>query len=181
MAEGLRASPSQVGLLVAWFAVVAGTTPVVLTRVTRRLDRRTVAVAVLVLFAAACAVTAAASSFAVVFAARAVLAACHALLFTVGMLVLVRLAPPARRGTATGAMMVGASCAFVVGVPAATWFGQVHGWRAAHLLVGAAALVLAAAVPATVPRMPPEPDGPGSRDVGVAALLPAVRCRPCSP
>ena len=105
MAEGLRTSPSQVGLLVAWFAVVAGTTP----------------------------------------------------------------------GTAAGAMMVGASCAFVVGVPAATWFGQVHGWRAAHLLVGAAALVLAAALPVTVPRMPPAPDGTGSHDVGIAALL---RCRP---
>ena len=175
MAEGLRTSPSQIGLLVAWFAVVAGTTPVLLTRVTRRLDRRTVAVATLVLFAAACAVTAAAPSFAVVFAARAVLAMSHALLFTVGMLVLVRLAPPGRRGTAAGAMMVGASSAFVLGVPAATWFGQVLGWRAAHLLIGAAALVLAAVVLASVPRMPPEPAGPSGRDVGVAALL---TCRP---
>lgn len=175
MAEGLQASPSQIGLLVAWFAVVAGTTPVLLTRATRRLDRRTVAVAVLVLFAGACAVTAAASSFAVVFAARAVLAMCHALLFTVGMLVLVRLAPPGRRGTAAGAMMVGASSAFVVGVPVATWFGQVHGWRAAHLLIGAAALVLAPVVLRTVPPMPPAPDGTGGRDVGIAALL---TCRP---
>ncbi len=171
MAEGLRTSPSQVGLLVAWFAVVAGTTPVLLTRVTRRLDRRTVAVAVLVLFAAACAVTAAAPSFAVVFVARAVLAMSHALLFTVGMLVLVRLAAPGRRGTAAGAMMVGASSAFVVGVPAATWLGQVLGWRAAHLLVGAAAVVLAAVALAAVPPMPPEPTGPGNGDVGVRALL----------
>ena len=171
MAEGLRTSQSQVGLLVAWFAVVAGTTPVLLTRLTRRLDRRTVVVAMLVLFAAACAVTAAAPSFAVVFVARGVLALSHALLFTVGMLVLVRLAAPARRGAAAGAMTVGASSAFVVGVPAATWFGQVLGWRAAHLLIGGAGLVLAAVVVAVVPRMPPEPDGPGGRDVGARALL----------
>ena len=97
MAEGLRTSPSQVGLLVAWFAVVAGTTPVLLTRVTRRFDRRSVVLTMLVLFAAACAVTAAAPSFAVVFVARAVLAASHALLFTVGMIALVRLAAPGRR------------------------------------------------------------------------------------
>ena len=171
MAEGLRTSPSQIGLLVAWFAVVAGTTPVLLTRVTRRIDRRTVAVAMLVLFAAACAVTAAAPSFAVVFVARGVLAMAHALLFTVGMLVLVRLAAPARRGTAAGAMVVGASGAFVLGVPAATWFGQVHGWRAAHLLIGAAALVLAAVLPAVVPPMPPQREAPGGRDVGVRVLL----------
>ena len=175
MAEGLRTNPSQIGLLVAWFAVVAGTTPVLLTRLTRRLDRRTVAVAMLVVFAAACAVTAAAPSFAVVFVARAFLAMSHALLFTVGMLVLVRLAAPARRGTAAGAMMVGASSAFVVGVPAATWFGQVLGWRAAHLLIGAVAVVLAAVVLAVVPRMPPEPAGPGGSDVGISALL---TCRP---
>ena len=175
MAEGLRTSPSQVGLLVAWFAVVAGTTPVLLTRVTRRLDRRAVAVAMLVLFAAACAVSAAAPSFAVVFAARAVLAMSHALLFTVGMIMLVRLAPPGRRGTAAGAMSVGASSAFVVGVPAATWFGQVLGWRAAHLLVGGVALLLAALVVAVVPRMPPEAAGPGRRDVGISTLL---TCRP---
>ncbi len=175
MADGLGTSPARVGLLVAWFAVVAGTTPVLLTRVTRRFDRRTVAVATLVLFAAACAVTAAAPSFAVVFAARAVLAMSHALLFTVGMLVLVRLAAPGRRGTAAGAMMVGASSAFVLGVPAATRFGQVLGWRAAHLLIGAAALVLAVVVLASVPRMPPEPAGPGGGDAGVAALL---TCRP---
>ena len=175
MAEGLRTSPSQIGLLVAWFAVVAGTTPVLLTRVTRRIDRRTVAVTMLVVFAAACAVSAAASSFAVVFVARGVLAMSHALLFTVGMLVLVRLAPPGRRGSAAGAMMVGASSAFVVGVPGATWFGQVHGWRAAHLLIGAAALVLAAVLPAVVPRMPPQPVGPGGADVGIRVLL---TCRP---
>ena len=171
MAEGLRTSPSQVGLLVAWFAVVAGTTPVLLTRVTRRFDRRSVVLAMLVLFAAACALTAAAPSFTVVFVARAVLAMSHALLFTVGMVMLVRLAPPGRRGTAAGAMVVGASSAFVVGVPAATWFGQVLGWRAAHLLIGAVAVVLAAVVLAVVPRMPPEPAGSGGRDVGIAALL----------
>ena len=175
MAEGLGTSRSQVGLLVAWFAVVAGTTPVLLTRATRRLDRRAVAVAMLVLFAGGCAVSAAAPSFAVVFGARAVLALSHALLFTVGTIMLVRLAPPDRRGTAAGAMVVGASSAFVVGVPTATWFGQVLGWRAAHLLVGAVALLLAAVVLAVVPRMPPEPDAPGGRDVGVSALL---RCRP---
>lgn len=175
MAEGLRTSPSQVGLLVAWFAVVAGTTPVLLTRVTRRLDRRSVAVAMLLVFAAACAVSAAATSFAVVFVARGLLAMAHALLFTVGMLMLVRLAPPGRRGTAAGAMTVGASSAFLVGVPVATWFGQVHGWRAAHLLIGAAAVVLAAVLVAVVPRMPPQPAGPGGGDVGVRVLL---RSRP---
>ena len=67
--------------------------------------------------------------------------------------------------------MVGASSAFVVGVPAATWFGQVMGWRAAHLLVGGLAVVLAAVVLAVVPRMPPEPPGRGGRDVGISALL----------
>ena len=175
MAEGLRTSPSQIGLLVAWFAVVAGTTPVVLTRVTRRIDRRTVAVAMLLLFAAACTVSAAAPSFAVVFVARAVLAMSHALLFTVGMIMLVRLAAPGRRGSAAGAMMVGASSAFVVGVPAATWFGQAFGWRAAHLVIGAVALVLAAAVRAVVPPVPPEPDGPRGTDGGIPALL---TCRP---
>lgn len=174
MAEGLGTSTAQVGLLVAWFAVVAGTTPVLLTRVTRRLDRRTVCVAMLLLFASACAATAAAPTFAVVVVARAVLAMSHALLFTVGTIVLVRLAAPARRGTAAGAMVVGASSAFVVGVPAATWFGQALGWRAAHLLIGAVATVLAAVVLAAVPRMPPEPAGPG-RDVGIQALL---TCRP---
>jgi predicted MFS family arabinose efflux permease len=175
MAEGLGTSPSRIGLLVAWFAVVAGTTPVLLTRVTRRLDRRAVAVAMLVLFAAACAVSAAAPSFAVVLVARAVLAMSHALLFTVGMVVLVRLAPPGRRGTAAGAMMVGASSAFVLGVPAATWFGQLLGWRAAHLLLGALALVLAVLLRAALPPVPPEPAGDGEGDVGVAALL---TCRP---
>jgi predicted MFS family arabinose efflux permease len=129
----------------------------------------------LVLFAAACAVTAAAPSFAVVLVARAVLAMSHALLFTVGMLVLVRLAAPGRRGTAAGAMMVGASGAFVLGVPAATWFGQVLGWRAAHLLLGGVAIVLAAVVLGGVPRMPPEPTGPGGEDAGIWALL---TCRP---
>ena len=170
MADGLGASPSRIGLLVGWFAVVAGATPVLLTRLTRRLDRRTVAVATLVLFATGCAVSAAATSFAVVFLARAALAMSHALLFTVGTLMLVRLAPPRRKGTAAGAMVVGASSAFVVGVPVTTWFGQVAGWRQAHLLVGAVALVLAAAVLVVLPPMPPE-TGHGERDVGLRALL----------
>ncbi len=71
--------------------------------------------------------------------------------------------------------MVGASSAFVLGVPAATWFGQLLGWRAAHLLIGALALVLAVVLRAALPPVPPEPVGAGGRDVGVVALL---TCRP---
>src|SRR6516225_2726287 len=50
-------------------------------------------------------------------------------------------APPGRRARAVGLVMLGLTGATLVGVPIAAWLGQLFGWRAAFVFVGAIALV----------------------------------------
>jgi predicted MFS family arabinose efflux permease len=162
VARGVGASESQVGLAVGWYALVAAATAVPLTRLTCRLDRRTVLVACALVFGAGHVVSALATSLPVLLAGRSVAAACHGLYFAVATPAVVRLARPEARMRAGGRVAVGGSAALVVGTPLATLVGQAAGWRAAMLLVAAAATALAVLVGRLLGPLPAELDARGS-------------------
>jgi DHA1 family inner membrane transport protein len=65
----------------------------------------------------------------------------HGTYFGVAALVAATLAPPGRRARAVGLVMLGLTGATLVGVPIAAWLGQLFGWRAAFVFVGAIALL----------------------------------------
>jgi predicted MFS family arabinose efflux permease len=169
----LHTSRSHVGLLMGWYALVAATTPVPLTRLTARLDRRLLIAGTLLVFAGAGVAGALAPSLPALFAARGISAAAHALFFAVAAPALLRLAPPERKARAAGLVAVGATSAFVVGVPLTTAFGQIAGWRAALGVTAAVGALLAVACLRVLPRMP-QPRGAAAER---AAVLPVLRSR----
>jgi MFS transporter, DHA1 family, inner membrane transport protein len=78
----------------------------------------------------------------------------HGTYFGVAALVAAALAPPQRRASAVGLVMLGLTSATLVGVPIAAWLGQHLGWRAAFVLVGAIAALACALVHRYVPNLP---------------------------
>lgn len=76
----------------------------------------------------------------------------HGAYFGVASLVAASLAPANERARAVGRMMLGLTGATLAGVPLATWIGQMLGWRAAYVLVGALGVLACGLIVGWVPR-----------------------------
>ncbi|MGY3238531.1 DHA1 family inner membrane transport protein [Bradyrhizobium sp. USDA 4472] len=66
----------------------------------------------------------------------------HGAYYGTASIVAAAMVPPSNRAQAIGRVMLGLAAANVVGVPVATWLGQVFGWRSAFALVAVGGLAL---------------------------------------
>ena len=119
-----------------------------------RLPRRGVLLGLMAFFVVGNALTALATSYPLLLAARFLAGLPHGAYFGVASLVAANLAAPGRAGRAVASVMLGLSVANVAGVPAATWLGQGIGWASAYWLVAVLGLATIAMVAAFVPRIP---------------------------
>jgi predicted MFS family arabinose efflux permease len=165
IAPDLGRSRSQVGLLVSGYAFVVVLASVPLTQMTRRIPRRPLLGATLVVFAVANAAGALATTYEFLAAARLITALSQALFWSIASPAVTGLFPVAMRGRVVSLFSTGAALAPVAGVPVGTWLGQQAGWRAAFLALGVVGLVIAAAVIALIPS---EPADSGSAATGTA-------------
>jgi DHA1 family inner membrane transport protein len=78
----------------------------------------------------------------------------HGTYFGVAALVAASLAPPGKRASAVGLVMLGLTGATLAGVPIASALGQHFGWRAAFVFVGLIALLAVALIRVGVPHIP---------------------------
>ncbi|WP_406044558.1 MFS transporter [Micromonospora sp. NBC_00898] len=147
------------GLLVSGYAVVVVLASVPLARLTYRVPRRRLLGVTMVLFAAANAVAALASTYAVLAGARLVTALTQALFWSVASATVTGPFPVAVRGRVVALFSTGAALAPVLGVPLGTWLGQQAGWRAAFAVLAGVGLATAAAVVALIPSYPPAAGG----------------------
>jgi DHA1 family L-arabinose/isopropyl-beta-D-thiogalactopyranoside export protein-like MFS transporter/DHA1 family inner membrane transport protein len=159
IAPDLDRTRSQVGLLVSGYAVVVVLASVPLTRLTHRIPRRRLLGVTLVLFAAANAVAAIASTYAVLAGARLVTALTQALFWSVASATVTGPFPAAVRGRVVAMFSTGAALAPVLGVPLGTWLGQHTGWRTPFAVMTAVGLATAAAVVMLIPTYPPADGG----------------------
>ncbi len=135
--------------------------------------RRGLLVGLMAVFAVGNILSALATSYHGVVAARFIAGLPHGAYFGVAMLTAASLVPPHRRAQAAGNVLLGLSIANVVGVPFATWLGQTFGWRATFLAVAALALLTAAMVRAFTPVIIPAAGAGARRELG-AFRLPQV-------
>jgi MFS transporter, DHA1 family, inner membrane transport protein len=155
IAADLHTTPSAAGLLVTWYGLVVVLASIPLTQLTRRVPRRLLLPGLLAVFVVATVVSAAASSYPVLLAARVVTALSQALFWSVVVPTAAGLFAPRIRGRVIAVVMGGSSLAAVLGVPVGTWLGQLAGWRSAFVALGAVGLLalipLAVLLPAGAP------------------------------
>lgn len=159
MADDLHRSEAQIGLLVTGYAGVVVLASIPLTRVTGHIPRRLLITATLAVFVVAVLVTAVATSYWVLFAARLAIALSQALFWSVVGSTATGLFPPEMRGRAVARLSIGASLSPVAGVPAGTWIGQQAGWRVAFVVMAAMGLATCVAVALLVPTVAPAEGG----------------------
>ena len=120
-------------------------------RATGRWPGATVLVLGLLLFALGSFVCAAAQNLPTLLAGR-VLMGMGAVFTPVSGSLAIALAPPAQRGRALSLVFLGISLSYVVGTPLGAWLGLRYGWRWPVGLVGACAILAAAALVVLLPR-----------------------------
>ncbi|MFL5194549.1 MAG: MFS transporter, partial [Microvirga sp.] len=143
----LGVSISAAGLLISGYALGVVVGAPLLTTLTGRWSRKTVLLALMVVFTLGNLACAVAPDYATLMAARVLTAFAHGTFFGVGSVVATSLVPADKKASAIAIMFTGLTVANILGVPFGTWLGQAYGWRAtfwAVTFIGIAALAVIA-------------------------------------
>ncbi len=155
MAGDLGISEGMAGQAVTATAAVALVTSLVITVVTRKLDRRLVLLGLSVLLIFSNLLVAMSSNLPMLLAGRVLLGMALGGFWTLSAATMMRLVPEALVAKALSVMFLGVSLATVFAAPVGSYVGDIVGWRNVFLgaaVLGALALVVQLA---TLPSLPP--------------------------
>ena len=145
MATDLGVSIPTAGLLVSAYALGVLLCAPLMTLTTARVPRKMLLIALMGIFTIGNLLSALSGGYAMLMAARIITSMTHGAFFGVGSIVAASVVPANKRAGAVAAMFMGLTIANVAGVPAASWIGEVAGWRAAFFgIAGLGVLAMAA-------------------------------------
>lgn len=148
----LGVSIPAAGLLISGYALGVALGAPLLTAATTRWPRKTVLLALMLIFTLGNAASAVAPNYWSLMAARILTAFAHGTFFGVGSVVATSLVASNKKASAIAIMFTGLTVATILGVPFGTWLGQMFGWRSTFWAVTAVGLVALAVIWAFVPR-----------------------------
>ncbi len=169
VANDLHVTIPQAGHVISAYALGVVIGAPVLAVLAARWPRRALLVALMALYALGNFASALAPGYLWLNGLRFIAGLPHGTYFGVAALVAASLAPPDRRASAVGLVMLGLTGATLVGVPIAAWLGQHWGWRAAFVFVGLIAAVACVLVRRSVPNLPADAGAGPWRELGALA------------
>lgn len=143
IAEDLALPVSRAALLVTVFTLTLAIGSPILTVATGALNRRTLLIRAMAVFAAANVVAWFSTGFAGIMAARVLLALSAGLYLPNASALVGAVVAPERRGRALAIVTGGATIAIALGLPLGSVIGHALGWRATFLCVGLLAAIAA--------------------------------------
>lgn len=161
IAENLHISVTTAGLTVTLYALGVTFGAPVLTSLATGMSRKSLLIAIMVVFIAGNSLAAASGSIGVLLAARVLSALSHGVFMSIASTIAADLVPENKRASAISMMFSGLTVAIVTGVPLGTWIGQQLGWRAAFVAIAVIGLVALIAnlilIPASLSKGIPTP------------------------
>jgi DHA1 family inner membrane transport protein len=167
----LRVSISAAGLLISGYALGVVVGAPLLGALTGRLPRKTLLLALMVVFTVGNLACALAPDYWTLMAARVLTAFAHASFFGVGSVVATGLVAPNKKASAIALMFTGLTVANILGVPFGTWLGQAYGWRSTFWAVTLVGVLAFAVIALLVPRDEPAAAGDEESSQGTLAVL----------
>ncbi|RWE07238.1 MAG: MFS transporter [Mesorhizobium sp.] len=167
----LGVSISAAGLLISGYALGVVIGAPLLGALTGRLPRKTLLLALMVVFTVGNLACALAPDYWTLMAARVLTAFAHASFFGVGSVVATSLVAPNRKASAIALMFTGLTVANILGVPFGTWLGQAYGWRSTFLAVTLVGVIAFAVIALLVPRDEPVAADEEESSEGTLAVL----------
>jgi DHA1 family inner membrane transport protein len=154
IATDLGVSIPTAGLLISAYALGVMLGAPLMTLTTGRVPRRALLIGLAAIFTVGNLLSAISTDYGMLLAARVITSLNHGAFFGVGSIVAASLVPPNRQAGAVAAMFMGLTIANVVGVPLATWAGDVLGWRASFWGIAGIGVLVMAALRLTLPNLP---------------------------
>ncbi|WP_198673436.1 MULTISPECIES: MFS transporter [Kocuria] len=154
IAESLGVSEPQAGHAISAYALGVVVGVPVLSILGARLPRKGLLLGLMGAYGLFNVVSALATSYQMFTLARFFDGMPHGAYFGVASLVAAGSVQPQFRGRAVAGVLLGLSIANVIGVPAATWMGQIYGWRSTYLLAAGISALTVVLVMIFVPRTP---------------------------
>lgn len=148
---------SRAGILITLYALGVVVGAPIITALAAKASQTTVALWLLAAFVVGSLASTLAPTFETLAIARFLAALPHATYFGAAALLAGRLMGPGRQGTGIAIAMAGLPIANIIGVPIATWLGQVGGWRWAFGLVTVLFAITFVLVLLFLPRFPGDP------------------------
>ena len=154
VSAGLSVSVGLAGMMVTLYGVSAGVGVPFLVAWSRKVDRRTLLAALLVVMALGNLATAVSPNFALLLAARLVTGFAHGVFWAIGVAMAMRLVPGDKASKAAAVVLSGMSIATVAGMPLGTFVESLTDWRTTFLIWSGLSLVVLFAVVVTLPPLP---------------------------
>lgn len=154
LARDLDISISLAGQLVTLFAFTVMLFGPPLTAALSHLDRKTLFIAILLIFAASNALAAASDNFVVLAIARIIPALALPVFWGTASETAGQLAGPLKAGQAISKVYLGISAAMLLGIPLGTVAATAIGWRGAFWLLAGLSLLMALAMMRCMPSVP---------------------------
>ena len=166
LARGLGIDAPAVGHIISAYAlgVVVGAPAIAV--LSARMARRGLLIGLMALFAVGNTLSALAPSYGWMLVFRFLAGLPHGAYFGIASLVAASLVPADKRTQAVGRVMLGLTVATIVGVPVATWLGQMASWRWVFGLVALLALTTAMLVALLAPADTPDRQASPLRELG---------------
>ena len=155
VASSMGVTPGMAGLMVTVPGVVAAFSAPLLPVAVGRLDRRIMLTALMAVMVAGSVLSALASSFILLLAARVLVGLSIGGFWAVAGSIAPRLVPEAQVPKAMTMIFGGVAAASVLGVPLGTLLGDLSNWRVAFGALGGLSLLTAAALWFWLPPLPP--------------------------
>lgn len=146
VSSDLNVTIAAAGMLVSGYALGVFAGAPVLTLLTRRMPRKAVLMALMVIYTVGNAACALAPDYTMLMIARVLTSLTHGTFFGVGAVVATGLVPANRRASAISIMFSGLTLATLLGMPAGAWLGLQFGWRATFWAMTAIGLVSLAVI-----------------------------------
>lgn len=153
IASTFSLTESGAGLMISIYAWAVAALSLPLMIAASRMPPKRLILVVLAVFCAGQVGTAVAPTFELLVAARLVVAAAHAVFWSVASPYAVRVAAPEHASRAMSMIVTGTSVAMIFGLPLGRALGIALGWRMTFVVVGAVTLAVALGLAATFPRL----------------------------
>ncbi|APX78453.1 Inner membrane transport protein ydhP [Achromobacter insolitus] len=141
IAEGVDVSIPSAGMLISAYAVGVMVGAPVMTLAFSRWSKRKALILLMAIFTIGNLLSALSPNYATLLLARLVTSLNHGAFFGLGSLVAASVVPRHKQASAVATMFMGLTIANVGGVPAATWLGQVIGWRMSFVATAGLGLI----------------------------------------
>ncbi|KQM19414.1 MFS transporter [Novosphingobium sp. Leaf2] len=165
-ARDLHITEPQAGHAISAYALGVVVGAPVIAVLAAKIERRTLLIGLMALFAIGNGVSALAPSYPMLLVFRFLSGLPHGAYFGIAALVAASLVPDNKRAQSVAMVMSGLTVATIIGVPLANWLGQALGWRSGFAVVSVLALVTMALVALFAPRQPANANASPLRELG---------------